>query len=229
MTLSNHDLPVDVDLVLADRLKARDPEAVRAFTQANNQRLFRTAWAILKDRAEAEDAVQSAYLKSFAAMAEFRGGSQLSTWLTRILINEALERRRRLARARANAGEQVVMLDVYKAKMAGGSTADTPEAALAREQIRRLLEAAISDLPEDFRLAFVLGDVEGLSTEAMADLLEIPLGTVKTRRLRARRRLREALGPEMRAALAGTFPFAGAACEAMTVRIVQAVCRPREP
>jgi RNA polymerase sigma-70 factor (ECF subfamily) len=211
------------------RLRRRDPEAVRAFTTANNQRLFRAAWAILKDRAEAEDAVQTAYLKAFAAMGDYRGDAALSTWLTRILINEALERRRRAMRARAQAGDQVVMLDVYKETLAAGSRVDTPDAKLAREQIRRLLEGAIADLPEDFRLAFVLGDVEGLSTEAMAELLGVPTGTVKTRRLRARRRLREALGPEMRAVLAGTFPFAGADCEALSERIVAAVCAPGEP
>ncbi len=82
------------DLVLAELIAARDPAAVRLVTTRNNQRLFRAAWSILKDRPESEDVVQSAYLRAFAAIATFEGHSTLSTWLTRIAINEALGRRR---------------------------------------------------------------------------------------------------------------------------------------
>src|SRR3546814_2381793 len=80
------------DLDLAADIAARDPIAVRLVTGRNNQRLFRTAWSILKDHDEAEDAVQSTYLEAFAAIGGFAGKSSLSTWLTRILINEALGR-----------------------------------------------------------------------------------------------------------------------------------------
>ena len=82
------------DVELVKLVARRDPHAVRIITQRNNQRLYRAAWSILKDRAEAEEAVQEAYLKAFAAMDGFEGRSALTTWLTRIVINEALERRR---------------------------------------------------------------------------------------------------------------------------------------
>ena len=86
-------LPVG-DAELARLCALRDPAALRQVVTSNNQRLFRAAWSILKDRSEAEDAVQSAYLKAFARIGEFEGRSALSTWLTRIAINEALGRLR---------------------------------------------------------------------------------------------------------------------------------------
>ena len=82
------------DPSLARLVAARDGDAVRLVMQRNNQRLFRAAWSILRNRVEAEDAVQSAWLRAFAAIRRFEGRSALSTWLTRIAINEALGRER---------------------------------------------------------------------------------------------------------------------------------------
>src|SRR5512134_2727288 len=82
------------DIELARLVVRRDPQAVRVITRRNNQRLYRAAWSVLRDHVEAEDAVQDAYLKAFTAMASFVGASSLSTWLTRIVINEALQHRR---------------------------------------------------------------------------------------------------------------------------------------
>jgi RNA polymerase sigma-70 factor (ECF subfamily) len=213
------------DLELAGRFGARDPVAVRLITARNNQRLFRAAWSILRSRSEAEDAVQSAYLRAFAAAAEFEGRSSLSTWLTRIVINEALGRkraaRRRLARLDGNS---VTVLDDYREKLMRGSMTSLPDGSLAREQIRRMLEEAVARLPEAFRLAFVLREIEGLTVEETAEALGIAPATVKTRHFRARRRLQEELAPELKTALSGTFPFAGADCAAMTGRVVAAIC-----
>src|SRR4030065_36753 len=83
------------DIELASRIAARDVAAVRLGPGRNNQRLYRTAWSILKDRSEAEEAVQDGYMKAFGAIGTFAGRSSLSTWLTRIVVNEALDRRRR--------------------------------------------------------------------------------------------------------------------------------------
>ena len=82
------------DIELAKRIAQRDTVAVRIVTKRNNQRLYRTAWSVLKDRADAEEAVQEGYLKAFAALDSFAGLSSLSTWLTRIVLNEAFARRR---------------------------------------------------------------------------------------------------------------------------------------
>jgi len=212
------------DLELARLIAARDPAAVRLVTQRNNQRLFRTAWSVLKNREEAEDSVQSAYLGAFRAIGSFEGRSSLSTWLTRIVLNEALGRARAARRRRAGLDEKsVIHLDDYREKLMRGSLAGAaPDAAVAREQMRLLLEKAIGALPEPFRLVFVLREVEGLSVEEVAETLGVLPATVKTRDLRARRRLQEALAPELKAALTGTFPFAGADCERMTLRVLEA-------
>src|SRR5687767_8056937 len=110
------------DRELAVLVAARDPGAVRLVTERNNQRLFRAAWSILRNRTEAEDAVQSAYLRAFAAIDTFEARSSLSTWLTRIVINEALGRQRS-ARRRRKALDQnsVVDLDRYREKLMRGS------------------------------------------------------------------------------------------------------------
>lgn len=213
------------DLALAQLAAARDPAAVRLITQRNNQRLFRAAWSILKNRSEAEDAVQTAYLRAFSAIRDFGGRSSLTTWLTRITINEALGRARAAKRRRAHLEDHaVIVLDEYREKLMRGSTTSPPDGALARAEIRHMLEAAIERLPESFRLTFVLREIEGLSVEEVAETLDILPATVKTRHLRARRRLQQDLAPELKGALLGTFPFAGADCEAMTERIVAAYC-----
>ena len=90
-----------------------------------------------------------------------------------------------------------------------------------RKQIAKLLEHAIANLPEPLRPVFVLREIEGLSVEETAEVLQIPTGTVKTRLLRSRRRLQRELDPEIREALHDTFPFAGRECDAMTERVLQ--------
>lgn len=210
------------DLELAARIAARDAAAVRLVTRRNNQRLFRAAWSVLKSRADAEDAVQSGYLKAFAAIEGFRGGASLSTWLTRVVVNEALENRRaRLRRAARLADGAVVVMEEYRDKLMRGSMNGAPEDGVARAQIRQMLEAAIARLPQDFRLAFVLREVESLSVQETAEVLGVPQATVKTRHLRARRRLQQELAPELRAALQGSFPFAGVDCDAMTEEVLR--------
>jgi RNA polymerase sigma-70 factor (ECF subfamily) len=214
------------DPALARLIAIRDADAVRLITGRNNQRLFRAAWSILRNRADAEDAVQSAYLRAFAAIDSFEGRSSLSTWLTRIAINEALARDRTAQRRRKHFEDSsVAVLDDYREKFMRGSMEDTaPDLELARTQLRGLLERAIADLPDSFRLVFVLREIEGLSVEETADTLGLVAGTVKTRHLRARRRLQQALAPVVGTALEGAFPFAGADCGAMTERVVAAWC-----
>jgi RNA polymerase sigma-70 factor (ECF subfamily) len=214
------------DAALAQLIAVRDAEAVRLVTRRNNQRLFRTAWSILENRAEAEDVVQSAYLRAFTAIESFEARSSLSTWLTRIVINEALGRKRAATRRRRHFDQNsVTVLEDYREKLMRGSTSGTsPDGELMRSQIRSRLEQAIADLPSEFRLVFVLREVEGLSVEEIADALGLVPATVKTRNLRARRRLQEALAPELKAVLSGAFPFAGADCEGITESVVRRFC-----
>ena len=104
-----------------------------------------------------------------------------------------------------------------------GSEAAAPDAAVAREQLRRMLEQAIGSLPAGFRTVFVLREIEGLSVDEAAEALGIPAATVKTRLHRARQRLQQALAPEVHSVLTGAFPFAGADCERMTRRVLAAL------
>lgn len=210
------------DLELARLCGARDAQAIRHTLTSNNQRLFRAAWSILGNRSEAEEAVQAAYLSAFASIGSFEGRSALSTWLTRIVINEALGRKRAEQRRRENLEKKgIAVLDAYREALMRGSETDAPDASVAREQIRKLLERAVAELPDLFRSVFVLREVEGLGTEETAAVLEIPAATVKTRLFRARRLLQQALAPELSSVLTGTFPFAGADCAALTQRVLE--------
>lgn len=212
------------DAELAQRCAARERGAIQHVIAANNQRLFRTAWSILKSRPDAEEAVQAAYLSAFANIGSFEGRSALSTWLTRIVVNEALGRRRAEERRRRHLErEGVALLDDYRDALMRGSDADSPDVAVAREQIRKLLEQAVGQLPDPFRTVFVLREIEGLSSEETAEVLDVPVATVKTRLFRSRRRLQETLAPEMVAVLSGAFPFAGSDCAEMAERVLSAI------
>ena len=184
----------------------------------HNGRLFRAARAILKDDAEAEDAVQDAYLDAYRHMAEFRGDSQVGTWLVRIAVNQALMRLRKHKRESV-----VVSFDRPEPEdsmeQLRDEKSESPMAATLRAEIRRLLERRIDELPMTFRAVFVLREVEEMSVEETAAALGIPAATVRTRLFRARALLRQALDREMDLVTGDVFGFAGARCD----RIVAAV------
>jgi len=196
-------------------------EAFRAIMTRCNQRLFRIARAVVRDEVEAEDVLQEAYARAFAAIAGFRSEAGIATWLTRIVLNEAHGRLRRR--------RPTVELDVLETAQAGAQVlnfpgaakADDPEADAARAQIRRILERAVDALPEPFRLVFILREVEELSVEETAAHLGLKAETVKTRLHRARRRLREALDAQLADVMVGAYPFLGARCERITEAVLQ--------
>jgi RNA polymerase sigma-70 factor (ECF subfamily) len=212
------------DAEIARRCALRDRGAIEHVIRVNNQRLFRTAWSILKSRPDAEEAMQAAYLSAFAKIGSFGGRSSLSTWLTRIVINEALGRRRTEERRRQRFEQEgVAVLDDYREALMRGSESEMPDVTFAREQVRKLLEQAVGELEEPFRTVFVLREIEGLSGEETAEVLGIPIATVKTRLFRGRKQLKEKLAPEVATALSGTFPFAGSNCDALTSRLLAAL------
>ena len=189
MATSAEDLlrpPAD-DAELCGRIRAGDKSAFERLMRRYNRTLFRTARAILRDDAEAEEAVQDAYLQAYKALPDFRGEAKLSTWLVRIAANEALARRRKLARRETLA--PVVGLDGAARVPAREGPRDQAE----RGELRRLIEARIDRLPEVLRSVFVLRAVEDLSVEETAAALGIPPPTVRSRFFRARSRLRAAL------------------------------------
>lgn len=200
---------------LLRRARLGDGEAFAAIMRACNQPLFRIVRSVLRDESEAEDALQDTYLRAFRALEEFRGESSLLTWLTRIALNEA---RGRLRRRRPT----VELAAVDTAEQEGGqilmfpiASAD-PERDASRAEARRLLEHAVDDLPEAFRLVFILREIEERSVEETAALLAIRPETVKTRLHRARRLLRRALDEKLSSAVTEAFPFLGLRCERLT-------------
>lgn len=207
------------DAELVQRTRAGESAAFEAIMRRHNRLLFRTARSILGVDEEAEDALQEAYLKAWRALDGFRSEARLSTWLVRIVANEALGRRRRRT-------AEVVPLDVAMAATDAAAQAafaddmnHRPERLAMRVQLRQLMEARIDLLPEAFRTVFVLRAVEELSVEEVAQALDIPEATVRSRFFRARSLLREGLASEVDVALADAFAFDGARCD----RIVAAV------
>jgi len=214
-----HDYEDLSDRDLAARARARDAQAIRLITTRNNQRLYRAAWSVLRNRADAEEVVQDAYVKAFTT-GRFEGRSSLATWLTRIVLNEALTRKRASeSRKRSLADADITQIDDYREKLMSVSFR-SPEFQMLRAELAKAIEAAIARLPEEFRTVLVLRDIEEMSVEETAEALDILAATVKTRHLRARRRLRQEIDPDFRAVLAETLRFDGENCERMTTRAV---------
>ncbi len=212
------------DAELARRIGARDARAFETLMRTHNRLLYRLARSILKDDAEAEDAVQEAYLAAYRNIGAFRGGAKLSTWLARIVINEAYGRLRRQKRmgvvvpleAPARAEDRI---EPHPGEASMAEDVEGPETAALRAELRRLLERRIDALPEQFRTAFILRDIEEMSVAEAAECLDVPPATVRSRAFRARAMLRESLARDIDVATVHAFGFAGERCD----RIVAAV------
>ena len=221
------------DAALVRRVASRDPEAIRTIMQRYNRRLYRIARSILKDDTEAEDAVQSAYAHACAALHGFRGDSGLGTWLTRIVMNEALGRlrSRRPAISWESDGAQATV-EGQVVPFPYSDVSIDPERSMAQRQIRTIVERAIDDLPAHFRTVLVARLMEDMSVEETAELLGLRPETVKTRLHRARQLLRAALERQIGPALVDAFPFDGRRCERLTERLLARFASPaigREP
>jgi RNA polymerase sigma-70 factor, ECF subfamily len=192
-------------------LRAGHASAFVAIMRHNNQRLYRLARGVLRDEAEAEEAVQESYLRAFTHLDGFKGESTLATWLARIVLNEALGRLRRR--------RPTVAIDDVAETLAAGAPGPlsreepSPEQAIARQEIRRSIEKAVDDLPASFRAVFIMRAIEQMSIEETATCLGIPGETVKTRFHRANKLLRQALSARLGTILDGAFPFLGARCD----------------
>ena len=217
------------DIELVARVALNDHAAFEVLMRRHNGRLFRVARAILKDAAEAEDALQEAYLEAYRHSGEFRGAAQVVTWLTRIVINQSLMRLRRRRRDRVVVpfGERWTTEPGLPPEQAETPVADdkleSPPDAVLRGEVRRLLERRIDDLPVAFRTVFVMRDVEDLSVQETADCLAIPAATVRTRLFRARALLREALARDLDAATSDVFGFAGERCDRIVAGVLARV------
>jgi RNA polymerase sigma-70 factor (ECF subfamily) len=204
----SNDEPTDEALV--ERVRAGDVALFELLVRRHNQRLYRTARSIVCDDREAEDVVQDAYVAAFVHLASFEGRSRFATWLTRITVRQALARSRRRSE---------VLVDT---PMEGAMTEHrhTPEGRSADRELGRFLEAAIDELPPDFRTVFMLRSVQDLSTAETAACLEIPEDTVKTRLHRARRLLQEQLTASLDRATTQVHAFLGDRCDRITAAVM---------
>jgi RNA polymerase sigma-70 factor (ECF subfamily) len=190
----------------------------------HNRRLYRLARATLRNDAEAEDALQDAYLNAYKSIAQFRGDAKLFTWLSRLVLNECFARMRREAR-RQNV---LPMLhdcpdDEQMSSTMYATNADdynAPDQAAARAELRALLERKLDTLPTGFRTVFVLRSVEEMSVEETAQCLDIPEATVRSRHFRAKLLLRNALADEIDKLGPEIFEFGGAHCDRIVASVL---------
>jgi len=208
------------DAQLVQLARQRDGAAFRTIMQRNNRRLYRMARAVVLNDSEAEDVVQEAYVRAFTSLHQFRGDATLATWLSRIVLNEALGR---LRRRRPTLGlEAVDNRPPSQAQIIPFPTPQLdPERIMAQREIQRLVEQAIDDLPEAFRIVLVARVIEDMSIEETAELFGLRAETVKTRLHRARALLKDALKKHVDSAFTDAFPFEGQRCVRMTSAVLQ--------
>jgi RNA polymerase sigma-70 factor, ECF subfamily len=208
------------DAELAKLASEGDEAAFEIIMRRHNRLLFRTARSILKIDAEAEDALQETYLRAWRALSTFRAESKLSTWLVRIVTNEALGRLRRRSASVIPFDATMDAADSDSEQSMDDDPDQRPECIAMRSDVRRLVEARIDALPEAFRTVFVLRAVEEWSVEEIAEALQLPEATVRTRHFRARGLLRESLSRDIDLAMSSAFSFAGARCDRIVANVL---------
>lgn len=194
--------------------------AFEAIMRRYNQMLFRTARSILRNDDDANDALQEAYLRAWRSLAGFRADAKVSTWLARIVINEALGR---LRSRRSEVLPMEATIDAEEQYDHSGfeDEADRrPEQVAMRSELRQLMEKRIDALPDVFRTVFMLRAVQELTVEETAAALDIPEATVRTRFFRARSLLREGLSHDLDLAIGDAFSFAGARCDRIVANVL---------
>lgn len=195
------------------RVLAGERDAHSQLMRRYNQRLYRVAWAILRDAAEAEDVLQESWLTAFSKLSQVHDAERVGSWLARLTANMALGRRRESDRS-----ELVAELTLeFSSDQA--ATAD-PESLLSRRELQPVLEAAVAALPDVLRSAFILREVEGMPVVDVAETLGVPEATVKTRAFRARELLRRRLGALADGDLGEFATFAGERCAGIAERVL---------
>jgi RNA polymerase sigma factor (sigma-70 family) len=210
--------PLD-ELAIARRVASGDRAAFEVLMRRYNRRLYRLARASLRDDAEAKDALQDAYLRAYRSMGQFRGDAALLTWLSRLVLNECNARLRRSIRR-----ENIISIVSADRHMHACSEVtepgESPDDLTARAQLRAVLEQKVDELPEIFRLVFVLRSIEEVGVEEVAEALGISPETVRSRHFRAKGMLRESLAREIDLAEGGIFEFGGQHCDQVVTNVL---------
>lgn len=183
------------DLILVDRVVSGDRRAFETLVRVHERRIFRVTLAILGNAEDAEEAMQDAFVKAFRHIDQFRRESRFTTWLTRIAVNEALQKRQ--ARKNTVSLDEVTEAEVRVLPRRSQQWHEDPEKLYGKQEVRMMVEDAIRSLPPIYRETFVLRDVEGLRAEEAAEILGLTLPAIKSRLLRARLLMREALAARL--------------------------------
>jgi RNA polymerase sigma-70 factor (ECF subfamily) len=202
------------DAQVIERVLAGELPLFEILMRRYNQKLYRVVRAVLKDESDVEDVMQQAYVNAFMHLRQFEDRSRFSTWLTRIALNEAFGRRRRMRLV-----DSIPADDGASGVQAIRSTQPDPERQAYARELRELLEHAIDALPEGYRLVFMLRVVEGLSTSETGEGLGLGHEAIKTRLHRARVMLRRSVAERLGEAARFAFPFHAPRCD----RIVRGV------
>lgn len=221
----NAALATATDEVVLARIRAGDRGGFEVLIRRHNRRIYRTVRAILGADAEAEDAMQDAYVQAFKHLNDFEGRSTFATWLTRIAVREAIARKKRTSRE-ADLG---IDRDSEEEEMASMRTmVASPEEQASSGELRELLEGVIDELPEHFRAVFMLRAVEELSVAETAACLEIQEETVKTRLHRARALLQESLLKRADREAVEMFAFPATRCDRVVSGVLASLSTPSE-
>jgi RNA polymerase sigma-70 factor, ECF subfamily len=186
--------PDDTDQELVRRVQAGDQTAFNLLVLKYQHRVLKLVGRFVNDQTEAEDVAQEAFLKAYRALASFRGDSAFYTWLYRIAINTAKNALVSQRRRPVDFDLDLQDPEQYE-RQARLKEADTPEGVLLTDEIRAVVEEAMEQLPEDLRTAIVLRELEGLSYEEIAEAMDCPVGTVRSRIFRAREAIDKKLKP----------------------------------
>ena len=212
------------DDAIVDRVRGGDVALYEILMRRHNQRLYRTIRAILRDDRDVEDVMQQAYIDAYTHLDQFRGGAKFTTWLTRIAINRAI----RSGRGARRGLELVPATADYEIAIAQAPAPNPdPEHAMYGRELSVVLAALIDELPQPFRIVFVMREVEGLSTAETAACLDINEDTVKTRLHRAKRLLKERLDRQLGPASAALYAFHLARCDRVVAGVMAAIQRNR--
>lgn len=206
------------DAEIVKRVQGGDLALFEILMRRHNQRIYRTARAVVTDENDVEDVMQQAYINAFTHLHQFEERSQFSTWLTRITLNEAFGRRRKV-KAESMARVSDVDEDPGELMETIASPQPDPERQAYAQELHRVLEEAVDTLPEAYRTVFMLRDIEGLSTNETGEGLGLGEEAVKTRLHRARAMIRRAVTARIGAVAAGSFQFQAPRCD----RVVAAV------
>ena len=210
------------DEVIVARVREGETALYEILVRRYNQRLYRTIRAILRDDRNVEDVMQQAYIDAYTHLHQFRGDAKFATWLTRIAVNRAIRNGRGNRR-----GLELVVNDQESAIERVPARHIDPEHAMYGHELKLVLESLIGQLPEPFRMVFVMREVEGLSTAETAACLEINEDTVKTRLHRAKRLLQEQLDRRLGPAASQVYAFHLSRCDRVVAGVMAAIQRTR--